>query len=108
MLYGIKYEYNKQGRNLANQAMQKIGSAFYVVGTCEFYLNNLFSALVVARGLNKSHDKIKYRVFKLSPEEEAIVPKEKIASSAEEFKALVDKRSQEARKKLQELVEQVK
>jgi len=108
MLYGIKYEYNKQGRDYANKTLQKLGSAFYVVGTCEFYLNNLFSALIVARGLNKSHDKIKYRVFKLSPEQEAVVPKEKIASTVEEFKTMVDKSRQEARKTLMDLAENVK
>ena len=107
MLYGIKYEHNRAGRNKANEMLQKLGSAFYICGTCEFYLDNLYSALIVAKGLNKSHDTIKYKVFKLTKEEETIVQKEKVASSAEEFRNLVAQRNAKEREKLQQMVEEL-
>lgn len=80
MLYGIKYQVKQNGESHQVATYHK----------CKFVLDNLLSAMFVASALVKSHSDITYKIYKLEPKEAKQVKKENIASSVEEFKAMVD------------------
>ncbi len=85
MLYGIKYQ-TKNESLTSNNSLQ----GTKINGKSKFVLNNLLSAMFVASSLRRTHPDIKYTIYELSPLEIQQVKKENIASSVEEFKAMVD------------------
>ena len=85
MLYGIKYQTKNESLTSCNSLQET-----KINGKSKFVLNNLLSAMFVASYLRRTHPNIKYTIYELSPLEIQQVKKENIASSVEEFKAMVD------------------
>ena len=99
MLYGIKYQ-TKNESLTSNNSLQEAK----INGKSKFVLNNLLSAMFVASYLRRTHPNIKYTIYELSPLEIQQVKKENIASSVEEFKAMVDMAIKKADQKHKETI----
>ena len=108
MLYGIKYDCNKNGLKMVNNSLDNYGSAIMVRGKIDFVFKNLFDAMVVCRRFNKSNKNLKYQVFILSKEERAVVKKDRLVSSLKEYEEIRKKDKKELDEKLESLLKQAR
>lgn len=106
MLYGIKYDCNKNGLKMVTKSLDNYGSAIMVKGELDFAFKNLFDAMVVCRRFNKSHRNLNYKIYVLSKEEKVVVKKDRIVGSLKEYEEIRQKDKKELDEKLEELLKQ--
>ena len=109
MLFGIKYQENKQGLKIVNKSLNQFGSAFmFRNGNVGLFFTNLFEAFKTAKDLGKFHKNIKYSVYKLTKQEEQLISLDKIVKTKQEYDEKKDVEHQRLMKKIYTLIEQNK
>lgn len=104
MLFAIKYETNKKGLRIANMTLKRYDSAIMFCGrNTGIFFTNPIVALKVSHRLNEVNKYLTYKVYKLTKEEADKIDDSVIVSTYEEYRILVEKQSENAMKKLEDL-----